>query len=182
MPPPSTLQTLTARRSICTRRPPCCRRLEPSASQPGARVVNGSCLRATLRLSAVRFDPLIRDGGAKREDLGHTEPSREPRARARPRALCVCVGLCVCGSLSRDSVSGEDRCTSALDTRTVRGKHKNEGQCMVSVYKQGKRGVHPMARVRASQGVSRAHTQSLRSQAYPNGCWSHSRWPRGFET
>ena len=73
-------------------------------------------------------------------------PPENPRG-ARPRALCVC------GSLSR--LLGEDRSTRALDTRTVGGKHRHKEQCIVSVYKQGT--VHPMARVRASQGVSRAH-------------------------
>ena len=73
--PVQCLHTATSRACLRVGRParldlPGCCRLEPSASQAGARVVDASCDRALLRLSATRLDPVAgterRQGAARR--------------------------------------------------------------------------------------------------------------------
>jgi hypothetical protein len=73
--PVQCLHTATSRACLRVGRParldlPGCCRLEPSASQAGAQVVDASCDRALLRLSATRLDPVAgterRQGAARR--------------------------------------------------------------------------------------------------------------------
>ena len=87
-------------------------------------------------------------------------PDKPPRGAARgggARAVQRCV---VSGAGGLSLSLGEDRCTRALDTRTVRGKNRKQE----TVYITKERCIH-VARDRASgapsQGVLRAQTEPL---------------------
>ena len=86
-------------------------------------------------------------------------PPENPRgARAPARARSVCVCGCVCVGLSLATLT---RGRIGVRVHSIRGRFEQTQKrgTVYGVCIQTRNGVHPMARVRASQGVSRAHTE-----------------------